>query len=383
MRLRRAAADRSVGVYGLQRDCPSTAGCQLSVSPGVIVNRRPLLVILIFALAAAASCRKPPSAQSNTAATSGTPAKPAQTPDSPPAPPKPVPAQLPDVLARVNGEPVTKTDFDRLVRNIEIGNGPIPAERRDQVLRNLLDQLITYTVMTQEAKAKNVTVTDGEIDERIKQMRGPASDADFQKALEARHMSADQLRTDAKVQLTIEKMMEAQVASVSTATDTEAREFYDKNPEKFKQGDTVRASHILLRVDPNAPEPAKKQARTRIAGLLKRARSGADFAVLAKQHSQDGSAQQGGDLGYFERGEMVPAFSEAAFSLAPGQISDVVTTQFGFHIVKVTDRKPAARVPYEQVSRQIVEYLSSQKKQERATQVVDEAKKRARIEVLI
>ncbi|MGB2715972.1 MAG: peptidylprolyl isomerase [Vicinamibacterales bacterium] len=338
---------------------------------------------MIVALAVAASCRKPPAAQSNTAATSGTTAKPAQAPDTPPAPPKPMPVLLPDVLARVNGEAVTKTDFDRLVRNIEIGNGPIPAERRDQVLRNLLDQLITYTVMTQEAKAKNVTVTDGEIDERIKQMRGPASDADFQKALEARNMSAEQLRTDAKVQLTIEKMMEAQVADVGTATDAEARDFYQKNPEKFKQGDSVRASHILLRIDPNAPEPTKKQARTRIAGLLKRARSGENFAALAKQHSQDGSAQQGGDLGYFEKGEMVPAFSETAFSLKPGQISDVVTTQFGYHILKVTDRKPATTVPFEQVSRQIVEFLSSQKKQDRATQFVDEAKKRARIEVLI
>jgi peptidyl-prolyl cis-trans isomerase C len=294
-----------------------------------------------------------------------------------------MPTQLPDVLARVNGEPVSKADFDRLLKNVEIGNGPIPAERRDQVLRNLLDQLITYTVMTQEAKAKNVSVTDGEIDERIKQMRGPASDADFQKALEARSMSAEQLRTDAKVQLTIEKMMEAQVADVATATDVEARDFYQKNPDKFKQGDSVRASHILLRLDPNAAEPAKKQARTRIAGLLKRARSGENFAALAKQHSQDGSAQQGGDLGYFERGEMVPAFSEAAFALKPGQISDVVTTQFGYHIVKVTDRKAAATVPFEQVSGQIVEYLSSQKKQERASQFVDDAKKRARIEVLI
>ena len=346
------------------------------------MNSSSLRLVLIFALAVAASCRKPPAAQSNTAATSGTAAKPAQT-DTPPAPPKPMPAQLPDVLARVNGEPVTKTDFDRLVRNIEVGNGPIPAERRDQVLRNLLDQLITYTVMTHEAKAKNVTVTDGEIDERIKQMRGPASDADFQKALDDRKMSVEQLRTDARIQLTIEKMMEAQVADVTTATDAEARDFYQKNPEKFKQGDSVRASHILLRVDPNAPEPTKKQARTRIGSLLKRARSGEDFAALAKQHSQDGSAQQGGDLGYFERGEMVPAFSEAAFSLEPGQISDVVTTQFGYHIVKVIDRKPATTVPYEQVSPQIVEYLSSQKKQERATQFVDEAKKRARIEVLI
>lgn len=294
-----------------------------------------------------------------------------------------MPAQLPDVLARVNGEPVRKTDFDRLVRNMEVGSGPIPAERRDEVLRSALDNLITYTVMTQEARAQNVTVSEGEIDERIKQMRGTASDADFKKALEARNMSGEQLRTDARVQLTIEKMMEAQVANVGTATDTEARGFYDKNPEKFKQGEAVRASHILLRVEADAPDKVRKQARGRIDALLKRARGGEDFAALAKQHSQDGSAREGGDLGYFERGQMVPPFSQAAFSLKPGEISDVVTTQFGYHIVKVIDKKSAATVPYEQVKGQIVDFLSRQKKQERAGQFVDEAKKRARIEVLI
>jgi peptidyl-prolyl cis-trans isomerase C len=294
-----------------------------------------------------------------------------------------MPAQLPDVLARVNGESVRKADFDRVIRNLELGNGPIPPERRDEILRNALDQLITYTLMTQEAKTQNVTVSDAEIDERINQMRGPGNDADFKKALEARNMTLEQLRSDARVQLTIEKMMNAQVAGLAAATDAEARDFYAKNPDKFKRADTVRASHILLRADAKAPEATRKQARTRIEAILKRARGGEDFAALAKQHSQDGSARQGGDLGYFEREAMVPAFSQAAFSLKPGEISDIVTTDFGYHIVKVTDRKPAATVPYEQVSAQIVDFLSKQKKQDRASQFIDEARKRARIEVLV
>jgi peptidyl-prolyl cis-trans isomerase C len=294
-----------------------------------------------------------------------------------------MPAQLPDVVARVNGEAVRKHDFDRLIRNIEISNGPIPAERRDEILRGVLDQLITYTVMTQEARTQNVTVSDGEVDDRIRQMRGQTSDAEFKKALDARSLSTEQLRTDARVQLTIEKMMNAQVAGAAVATDAEARQFYEKNPEKFKQGDTVRASHILLKVDEKTPEALRKQARSRIEAILKRVRGGEDFAALAKQHSHDGSARQGGDLGYFERGAMVPAFSQAAFSLKPGEISGVVTTEFGYHIIKVTDKKAAATVPYDQVSGRIVEFLTSQKKQERAEQFVEAAKKRARIEVLV
>jgi peptidyl-prolyl cis-trans isomerase C len=350
-------------------------------------------LICVLVLASALSCRKPPAAQTtNTAGTPGqspapaaqaTPPAGAAAAQTAPAPPKPLPAQLPEVLAKVNGEPVRKTDFDRVLRNIELSNGPIPAERRTEVLRGVLDQLITYTLMTQEAKTRNVTVTDAEVDGRIKQMRGAGNDAEFKKALDARSMTLEQLRTDARIQLTIEKMMQAEVASLAAATDAEARQFYQSNPDKFQQQETVRASHILLRVDPKAPEATRAEARTRMEGILKRARSGEDFAALAKAHSQDGSAAQGGDLGYFERGAMVPAFSEAAFALKPGEISDVVTTEFGLHVLKVVDRKAASTVPYEQVSARIIEFLSAQKKQEHARQFIEDARKRAQIEVLV
>ena len=294
-----------------------------------------------------------------------------------------MPAELPDVLARVNGEPVRKLDFDRLIRNIEASKGPIPAERRDEILRGMLDQLITYTVMSQQAKAENVVVTDAEVESRIKQMQAGGTDEQFKKALEVRKMSPEQLRIDARVQLTIEKLLESHVAGNAAATEAEAREFYDKNPDKFKQDETVRASHILLRVDPKASDAIRMEARARIDAILTRARSGEDFAALAKKHSQDGSAAQGGDLGYFPRKAMVPAFSEAAFSLKPGEISDVVTTQFGYHIIKVIDRKGAAAVPYEQASPRIIEFLSRQKKQQRASQFIEDVKKRAKIEVLV
>lgn len=287
-----------------------------------------------------------------------------------------MPAQLPDVLARVNGEPVLKADFDRLIRNFEISNGPVPAERRNEILRSALDQLISYTVMAQEAKAQNVNVTEAEVDEHVKQMRGGASKDEFQKALAARNTSMEQLRTDARINLSIGKMMEARTAGAAAATDAEARQFYDKNPDKFKQ-EVVRASHILLRVEAKTPDATRNHTRARIDGLLKRARSGEDFAALAREHSQDSSAAAGGDLGYFPRDKMVPAFAQAAFSLKPGEISDVVTTDYGYHIIKVTDRQ--AIVPYDQVSGQILQFL----KRERAGQFVEETKKRARIEVLV
>jgi peptidyl-prolyl cis-trans isomerase C len=327
-------------------------------------------------LAASLGCRKPPSASTTASA---------QTPEqTPKAPPKPLPAQLPDVLAKVNGEPVKKADFDRLVKNMELGNGPIPADRRDEILRAALEQLITYNVLMQEAKSRNVTVSDAEVDARLKQMRGQfPTEAEFAKAVEARGMSLDQMKIDTKRDLEIKKMMDEEVAQAGPATEIEAKAFYDKNPDKFTQGEAVRASHILIMVDQKADDATRKKAREKIDGVLKQARSGQDFAALAKEHSQDGSAAQGGDLNFFPRKQMVPQFETAAFALQAGQISDVVETQFGYHIIKVTDRRAATTVPFTQVSAKIVEFLTGQKKQDRATAFIEQTKKKAKIEVLV
>ena len=119
--------------------------------------------------------------------------------------------------------------------------------------------------------------------------------------------------------------MEAETAALPGPSDLEAKEFYEKNPDRFKQDESVRASHILIRVDEKADAAAKKKARAEIDAVLKQAKGGADFAKLAQQHSQDGSAAQGGDLDFFPKGKMVPEFSNVAFALKTGQISDVVT----------------------------------------------------------
>ena len=182
--------------------------------------------------------------------------------------------------------------------------------------------------------------------------------------------------------MAINKMMEAEVAEPSPATDADVQDFYDKNPDKFKQPESVRASHILI-LTKKADEAAKKAARAKIDGVLKRVKAGEDFAALAKENSEDGSAAQGGDLGFFPRGQMVPAFDQAAFALKPGEISDVVTSQFGYHIIKLTEKKAASVVPLEQVKPRVLEFLTNQKKQQRVDGFINEAKEKAKIEVLV
>lgn len=351
-------------------------------------------VLLALTVFCGAACRKPPAAStSSTAASAGTAGQTGQpgqpqagtAPAPAPVPAKPMPAQLPEVLARVNGEAVTKVDFDRLVKNMEVSaNQPIPAERRDELLRSALDQLVTYTVLTQETRVRKVTITDAEIDGNIKQMQSQfPSEQEFKKALAARGMTIEKLRSDARIDLSINKMMEAEVSGQPPPTDAQAREFYDKNPDKFKQDEAVRASHILLRVDEKADEATKKKTLAEAQAVLKQARAGSDFAELARKHSADGSAAQGGDLNFFTKGQMVPAFDQAAFAMKPGEISDVVTTQFGHHIIKVTERRPPSTVAFDQVSPRIKEYLTGQQKQERAQAFIESLKQKAKIEVLV
>jgi peptidyl-prolyl cis-trans isomerase C len=353
-----------------------------------------------IAVAGTAACRKPPvsaaqaappASSTAPAATSGQAAAPATPPGTPaarPEPIKPMPAQLPEVLARVNGEPVTKFDFDRLIKNMEVSaNQPVsmlPEDRRNEVLRNALNQLVTYTVLLQEARARKISVSDAEIDQNIKQMRSqfPTEEA-FKKALDSRNMTIDKLKSDARIDMTINKMMEAEIANLPAPTDAQVREFYDKNPDKFKQDESVRASHILFRVAENADEATKKKTLAEAQSVLKQARSGADFGELAKKYSADGSAQQGGDLNFFTHGQMVPEFDKAAFALKPGEISDIVTTQFGYHIIKVTDRKAASTVPFDQVSARIKEYLVQEQNRQRAEAFVNSLKQKAKIEVLV
>jgi peptidyl-prolyl cis-trans isomerase C len=354
------------------------------------------LACVLAVCVAVSACRKGPAPQATGAtAGSGAPAASgavqgsgtsALLPGLPPPPPKPVPAQLPAVVARVNGEDVKKEDFERMIKTIEARAGqPIPADRRDEILRNILDQLVVYTLLSQEFKARGLKIDDAQIEAKVQEVRQqfPTQEA-FDKALKERNMTIDGFRKDARVDLSVNMVMDAELASVPGPSDAEAKDFYTKNPDRFKAPETVRASHILIKVDPNADAATKAKAKATIDAVLKKARAGQDFAKLAQTYSQDGSAQQGGDLGpAFERGRMVPEFSNVAFSLKVNEISDVVTTQFGYHIIKVTEHNPPRTVAFEEAAPQLKQYLEGQKKQEKQTAFVEGLKKKSKIEVLI
>jgi parvulin-like peptidyl-prolyl isomerase len=147
--------------------------------------------------------------------------------------------------------------------------------------------------------------------------------------------------------------------------DAEVQKYYDENKNQYVQKERIRASQILILVPPNAEPGKDAEARAKADEVLKKARSGEDFSELAKQTSEGPTAVRGGDLGYFQRGRMVPEFEEVAFSLQKaGDISNVVKTKFGYHIVKLTDKQPEKLLGLDEVKERIVRQLESKNRRE-------------------
>jgi peptidyl-prolyl cis-trans isomerase C len=345
----------------------------------------PLIAVLAVSACSknntAASAQAGQSAQATTPAAAGQPAQPSAE-----APAKPVPAQLPEVVAKVNGETIDKTEFEKAIQNVEgRAGGPVPADQRDRVYRGVLDQLIAYRLLMQETKSRNIDVPEAEVDARIAQIKQQfPSEDEFKKQLAQRKMTVEQLREDAKSDMRVAKMLEAEVNTKVAVQPDDVNTFYQQNPEKFQQPERVRASHILIRTDEKADAKAKEAAKAKAADLLKQVKDGKDFAELAKQHSQDpGSAVKGGDLGFFQKGQMVGAFERAAFALKPGEVSDIVETPFGFHIIKGAEKQAARTVPIDEVKPQIEQFLQNQQRQQKTQAFIESLKSKGKVEVLI
>jgi peptidyl-prolyl cis-trans isomerase C len=174
---------------------------------------------------------------------------------------------------------------------------------------------------------------------------------------------------DLRKRLIVETYLKKKVEKEAQISDAEMKKFYDENKEKFKAGDQVKASHILVKTEEEAKD------------VLAKLKGGAKFDELAKKVSTDSSAAKGGDLGWFPKGAMVPEFEKVAFSLKEGETSGIVKTQFGYHIIMVTGKRPAGITPYEDVKEQIRANLLPTKQQEIFIKMKDELKKGAKITI--
>jgi peptidyl-prolyl cis-trans isomerase C len=327
----------------------------------------------------------PPAPGTSTAAAAATSAAPGQPAAATPAV-KPVPATLPDVVARVNGDPVSKMEFEDAIRSLEAQAGQgVPYDKRNEVYRQVLDQLVGYRLLIQESKARKLVVADLEVDAQIAQMKKqfPNEEA-FTKALAEQQLDVDKLRDNVRQQMLVSRFIDVEIGPSIQVTDADIQAFYDQNQEKFNQPETMRASHILIRFPENADTATKSQARTQADAVLAKLKAGGNFAALAKEYSQDaGSAANGGDLGFFAKAQMLPAFADAAFALKSGQMSGLVETQVGYHIIKAAEHRAARVVPLTEASAEIRQFLTQQQQQEKTEAYVNTLKAKAKIQILI
>jgi peptidyl-prolyl cis-trans isomerase C len=273
-----------------------------------------------------------------------------------------------------------KPQLERMSRQMP----PALIEQNKKRLRTqILERMIVEQLLDEQIKKVDVTVTEEEVNNQLKQMasqqRPPLSMEDFKGMIEAYGKSFDEVKQRIKRGLSYQKLLEAQWADKINITEEDAQKYYSENKRQFETPEQVRASHILIKSDTTDSEQAKTKAKEKTEDLLKQVKEGADFAELAKANSTCPSAAKGGDLDFFTRGRMVPPFEKAAFNLNVGQVSEVVETRFGYHIIKVTDKKQATTKTFDQAKDDIINTLTQTKQGEFAKTYIESLKTDANI----
>ncbi|QXE85486.1 peptidylprolyl isomerase [Geomonas nitrogeniifigens] len=285
----------------------------------------------------------------------------------------------------VNGVPITKAELDRamqvMLKQYNMTQ-PLPPEIQAQASQAALEQLTSTELIYQEAQKKPIADLEQKVEQRMAETKAQyATEAAFQQALKDAGMTLSEMTNNARKDIVITSFIEEHFAAQAAVSDEEVQRFYKDNEKSyFTRPETVRASHILIGVDAKNTPEQKKQAKEKAEALLAKVKAGADFASLAKTESTCASKEKGGDLGTFKRGQMVAPFEKAAFEMKPGEISDVVETQFGYHIIKLTEKNPSGLVSLDEAKPKIVDYLKKERIRKLVPAYITELKGKAKIE---
>lgn len=314
-----------------------------------------------------------------------------------------------DIVARVGDKVITQAQFDKeveksLSRYRSLGRVNQPAIET-RIKQNVLRRMVDNMIYDEKARALGVTLDDAAIAAKLEEHKQRfGGDQAFDEYLKRTHNSLEDLRDDIRYNLLRERLVEKLGASTAV-TEEEVKDHYEKNKSRYVEPEQVQASHILFKIDKakfldpkalegltpeqrqkaeaEAQEKAKADALSRAKKVLPLAKKkGADFAALATKHGEDPTAPKGGDLGYFNHRRMVKQFSDVAFAMKPGEVSDLVETRFGFHIIKVFDHKPETQKPLAEVADSIQKSLLSRKQNEQRREVLKKLKDEVKVEIL-
>ena len=298
-----------------------------------------------------------------------------------------------NVAAEVNGDKIQISDLNRLVNSYRLNdprlaaNTPEVQKALGEIRTQVLDELITTRLLSQEAKRQKIVPQTKDVDAALAKLKANfKNDADFQTWVSADGQTSQDVRRVITDELAIRELSNRLTGDITISAD-DIGAYYRANLDQFTIPEAVHARHILLALNPNAT-PAEKDAVNKHAqALIKQLNAGADFAALAKTNSADpGSKDQGGDLGTFPRGEMIQAFEDAAFNATPKHVVGPITTQFGVHILRVEEKTPARKLTLAevqgdpQISAQIKSGLLKQKVQKRLDDQIAKLRARAKIQ---
>ena len=293
------------------------------------------------------------------------------------------PISLPEVTARVNDTDIKREvilrELNKIIRKYQAKGMTLNADQLKTTAKKLIDDEIGRTLLLQRGKKIGVLVTPEMVNRKINQIKGTfKSNAVFEHKLADRGMSLDQYQEELRTDLIMDQVIKKEVESKIKIDEKELKAHYDKNIDKFRTPDKVRASVILIKLLPNSSSERKRQAvRKKMESILEQIKGGTDFAGLAKKFSQDSLAPKGGDLGFFAKNRMLPAFSERAFQLKVGGVSEIFQTKHGLHILKVTDKKPGDDRPFENEKESIRKTLIEKKSAQATRAFVQTLKKQA------
>jgi peptidyl-prolyl cis-trans isomerase SurA len=292
------------------------------------------------------------------------------------------------IAAIVNDDIVTLNEVDResqpLIREAE-KKSAVDATVRSQIRRAALEHLIEKRLLDQKIKELNIKVSDEEIKQAIdevKKQNSMTSQEVLVSALAGQGLTFEQYRTQLQEQLEKLKLVSMEVRAKIQVGETEMQEYYEANRAKYSEEETFRARHIFFRTNEKAPADDIKHTMTTALMVLAEAKSGKDFEELAKTYSEDPAARKdGGSLGSFKKGDMMPELETAILGMKPGEVSELVYTPSGFHIIKLEERTAGKVKSFESVKAEIEDALYRKKSEERFNQWVKELRAKASIEM--
>jgi peptidyl-prolyl cis-trans isomerase SurA len=291
------------------------------------------------------------------------------------------------IAAIVNDDIITLNEVKRAAHPAILESDkklPLDDAARARIRRTVLDNLVEKKLADQKIKELNITVSDEEIRqavEDVKKQNNMTQEA-LVAALTGQGLSFDQYQSQLREQLEKLKLVSMEVRSKIQVGEKEMREYYEANSAKYSGEDTFHARHIFFRINEKSPpEDIKKAMRTALT-VLAEAKSGKDFIELAKTYSEDPAARaDGGDMGRFKKGDMLPELEGTIMAMKPGEISELVSTPLGFHIIKLEERIKGALKPFESVKAEIENEIYRKKSEERFSQWATELRSKSSIEI--